>query len=270
MTAAVGVFEASYAALLTLDPDEKVSAVRGLWQQWQAGELRVDAEFPVAPVVDPGRPARPELVRPGALKPRKLNTREGQAAMLHAIAHIEFNAINLALDAVYRFRGLPTEYYRDWLGIAAEEAEHFGLVRGRLRTLGFDYGDFPAHNGLWEAALASSDDMTRRMALVPRVFEARGLDVTPSIIAKFRGIGDQASVAVLEVILRDEVGHVAAGDRWFRWGCARLNLPPEATFRAWVRTYLKGEVRGPFNVEARLAAGFTAQELQALATQDGD
>ncbi|MGF1642057.1 MAG: ferritin-like domain-containing protein [Thiotrichales bacterium] len=264
MSEEVGLFEASFAALMQPDPDCKVDATRALWAGWQRGEVTLGSASPVVHVDEPGRPPRPSLVRPGALKSRKLTSRDGQAAMLHAIAHIEFNAINLALDAVYRFRDLPLAYYHDWLSVAAEEAEHFGLVRQRLRDLGFDYGDFPAHNGLWEAALASTDEVTRRMALVPRVFEARGLDVTPAIIEKFRAIGDHASVAALEVILRDEVGHVAAGDRWFRWGCARLGLAPEPTFREWVRTYLKGQVRGPFNVEARLRAGFSADELRNL------
>ncbi len=267
--AQTSLFARSYAAMMQRDPGLKVVAVRSLRADWQAGRLALLDDGAVELVPVPGRPDRPELVRPRALKPRSLGTAEGVAAMLHAIAHIEFNAINLALDAAYRFRSMPTDYYADWLRVAEEEALHFELISRRLQDLGFAYGDFPAHNGLWEAAVATADDVTRRMALVPRLFEARGLDVTPGIIEKFRTIGDAESVAVLELVLREEIGHVAIGDRWFRWGCARQRLDPEATYRGWVREFMKGQVRGPFNAAARLQAGFTREELAALAQAAG-
>lgn len=184
--------------------------------------------------------------------------------MLHAIAHIEFNAINLALDAVYRFPGMPEEFYGDWIKVAAEEVYHFGLVRQRLRDLGYDYGDFPAHNGLWELAQKTSHDLLVRMAMVPRVMEARGLDVTPAIMRKFQGIGDKESVAVLEIILRDEVGHVEAGSRWFHYLCELRSIEPEATYFSLIDEYLNGHMSCPLHKEARLAAGFSQSELNHL------
>ena len=183
---------------------------------------------------------------------------------MHAIAHIEFNAIDLAWDAVYRFRGLPQAYYADWVGVASDEARHFALLRGRLQQLGHDYGDFDAHNGLWEMAGKTADDGLARMALVPRVLEARGLDVTPGMIVKLRSLGDGATADILEVILREEVAHVAAGSRWFRWHCVRAGIDPGTRFRELLAEHARGSLRGPFNREARTAAGFDDAELAAL------
>ena len=196
---------------------------------------------------------------------RGLGTVEGRAALLHAVAHIEFNAINLALDAAWRFRGMPREFYLDWCGVAADEARHFRLLRARLAALGHAYGDFPAHNGLWEMAERSAGRCLERMALVPRLLEARGLDVTPGMIARFRSLGDHESVAVLETILREEVAHVAIGTRWFEWCCAREGLEPRETFLDLLREVARGALRGPFNVEARRAAGFGDAEMASLA-----
>lgn len=219
---------------------------------------------PVLPPSARGRPARPELVPPRRLRPRGVGTEAGRVAAIHAVAHIEANAIDLAVDAVHRFRGLPAAFYEDWVRVADEEATHFELLSDRLTALGAGYGDLPAHGGLWDSAAATADDPLRRMALVPRVLEARGLDVNPSMIARFAAVGDEATVAVLRVILRDEVGHVAVGDRWFRWLCARRGLDAEATFAALLAE--EGVVvRPPLNVEARLAAGFTEAELARLA-----
>jgi uncharacterized ferritin-like protein (DUF455 family) len=190
---------------------------------------------------------------------------EGRAALLHAVAHIEFNAINLALDAAWRFRGLPREFVLDWVGVAADEARHFRLLRDRLAALGYAYGDFPAHNGLWDMAEKSAGRCLARMALVPRLLEARGLDVTPGMIARFRSLGDLESVAILETILREEVGHVAIGTRWFEWCCAREGVAPGETFLALLREVARGALRGPFNMEARRAAGFDDAELERLA-----
>lgn len=209
----------------------------------------------------PGRPARPPLVPPQRVPRRRPGSPTGRAALIHAIAHIEFNAINLALDAAVRFAGMPAAYYRDWLQVAAEEARHFSMLTAHLGTLGYAYGDFPAHDGLWDAARKTGDDVLARMALVPRVLEARGLDVTPDLQARLRAAGDTAAAAILEVILRDEIGHVAVGNRWFRWLCEGRGLESQAEFRRLCAAYGQPAPRAPFNVEARLAGGFTPDEL---------
>ena len=218
----------------------------------------------IADIAAPGRPPRPCLVSPRELPRRGLGTGTGRAALLHAVAHIEFNAINLAWDAVYRFRGMPADYYADWAQVAADEARHFMLLQARLGELGFAYGDFDAHDGLWDMAVRTADSCLARMALVPRVLEARGLDVTPTMIERLRGVGDLATVAILETILAEEVAHVAAGSRWFAWCCAQRGMDAEATFQHLLDTHLRGELRGPFNIEARLRAGFSAAELARL------
>lgn len=211
----------------------------------------------------PGRPTTPLLVPPNQLLQRKLNSATGRAALVHAVAHIEFNAINLAWDAVYRFPGMPAEYYRDWASVAADEARHFQLLAARLAELDHAYGDFPAHNGLWQMALATAADVMVRMALVPRVLEARGLDVTPGMIERLRRVGDLATIAVLEVILSEEVRHVAIGSRWYAQICASRGLQPRETFLALLREHAVA-LRLPFNVTARLNAGFDPIELDAL------
>jgi uncharacterized ferritin-like protein (DUF455 family) len=203
-------------------------------------------------------------VAPRQVPGRGLGTPEGHAAFVHAIAHIELNAINLAWDAVYRFPGLPPGYYDDWVRVAAEEAYHFTLMSEHLRRLGYHYGDFDAHDGLWEMARKTACDPLERMALVPRVLEARGLDVTPGMRARLQAMGDERGAAILGVILRDEIGHVAAGSRWFRYLCTARGLAPEPTFRELVARHARGAVRGPLNREARRLAGFTDAELDAL------
>ncbi len=209
-----------------------------LAERWRQGELTAGAPMDWEPLDDPGRPECPALVPPRSLPRRGLGDARGRAALLHAVAHIEFNAINLALDAVQRFPDLPAAFHGDWISVADEEARHFGLMRDRLRALGADYGDLPAHDGLWQMAVATAEDPLRRMALVPRVLEARGLDVTPAMITRLRGAGDDASADALAVILRDEVGHVAIGSRWFRWLCAERGLsdPGRPTYRCWPST----------------------------------
>jgi uncharacterized ferritin-like protein (DUF455 family) len=198
---------------------------------------------------------------------RPVHTLEGRAALLHAIAHIEFNAIDLALDACWRFAGLPAHYYRDWLRVAAEEAHHFTLLREHLRTLGHDYGDFDAHDGLWAMAEKTAGDVVARMALVPRTLEARGLDATPAIQAKLARAGDTRAVEILDLILRDEVGHVAIGNRWYRWLCERQGLDPVAHDEQLARRHGAPRPKPPFNTGARRAAGFSAAELARL--EDG-
>ena len=259
------LFAAARACLDAASPDDKLAATAAAAAAFAGGRLRIDPDAPPPrPVAMPGRPARPALVPPRALPQRGLGSAAGRAAFLHAIAHIEFNAINLAWDAVYRFRGLPAEYYADWVGVADDEARHFTMLRARLRALAHDYGDFDAHNGLWEMAEQTAGDVIARMALVPRVLEARGLDVTPGMIGRLRGLGDDATADILAVILDEEVAHVAAGSRWFRWCCARAGIAPEPRFRALLDEYARGALRGPFNLDARTAAGFSPDELQAL------
>lgn len=249
------------------DPAEKCRLSHAAWQGVLQGTLKTRADAPAPePIGVPGRPARPHLVPPRDLPKRSLASVDGRAALVHAVAHIEFNAINLAWDAVYRFRDMPAEYYRDWAAVANDEARHFTLVCRRLAGMGVAYGDFDAHNGLWEMAGKTAASDVARMALVPRVLEARGLDVTPGMIERFKGAGDAATVAVLEVILREEVAHVEAGTRWFHWCCERDGLEPEATFRELLGQYMRGALRGPFNLEARRRAGFAESELVWLQT----
>jgi uncharacterized ferritin-like protein (DUF455 family) len=258
---------AALGCLLERDVAAKLARTADTAAAWRGGRLALDGED-LPPVVDlpvPGRPERPVLVAPRDLAPRGLGTPEGRVALLHAVAHIEFNAINLAWDAVYRFRGLPRAFYDDWVAVADDEARHFGLLAARLAEHGAAYGDLPAHNGLWEMALRTAADPLARMALVPRVLEARGLDVTPGMIARLRAAGDRASADVLEIILREEVAHVAAGSRWFEHLCGQRRLDPASTFIDLVRRHAGGAVRPPFNAPARAAAGFGADELAALA-----
>jgi uncharacterized ferritin-like protein (DUF455 family) len=245
---------------------EKLALTADVAARFDAGETAIDvATFAAAHLPSAaGRPERPLLVAPRELARRGLATPEGRAALVHAVAHIEFNAINLAWDAVARFRGLPFEYYRDWVGVAVDEARHFGWLSARLAELGHAYGDFDAHSGLWDMAVKTADSCLERMALVPRVLEARGLDVTPGMIARLRAVGDETTAAILENILREEVAHVAAGSRWFVWCCEREHVEPAATFETLVARHFRGALRGPFNTDARLRAGFTLAELASL------
>ena len=239
-----------------------------LTQVLAARPLACDVDVILAAPGDvPGRPPRPILVAPGAVAPRPAATREGRAALLHALAHIEFNAIGLALDHLWRFGGLPQAYYRDWAQVAVEEAHHFTLLRERLNEAGFDYGDFPAHDGLWEMARKTAGDVLARMALVPRTLEARALDASPAVRAKFAAAGDLASARVIDVILRDEIGHVAIGNRWFRYLCAQRGVEATDFYRQARRQFDAPRLRGPFNIAARRQAGFTAQELDDLQGQ---
>ncbi|MDH5183728.1 MAG: ferritin-like domain-containing protein [Gammaproteobacteria bacterium] len=258
------LFKAAQACLGAQSIEEKVALTQASAELWRHGELCLGDDEPPLPIGDPGRPATPVLVAPRDLHARKLSSLEGQAALIHAICHIEFNAINLAWDAVYRFRDLPTEFYHDWVKVADEEAYHFTLLREHLRSFDYDYGNFDAHNGLWEMAQQTAHDPLIRMALVPRVLEARGLDVTPGIMAKLRGIGDLKAVSILEIIFRDEIGHVEIGSRWFEYLCQQRKLEPTSTFRELIEEYMKGSLKGPFHKEARLKAGFSEEELAYL------
>ena len=256
--------EGALACLLACDVEAKINMTNQLQCWWQDGKLNKVTVRPVQSLPNPGRPSLPKLVAPRALPKRAANTDEGKAALVHAICHIEFNAINLALDAVYRFRDLPDTYYMDWLQVAVEEAYHFSLLAGHLASLGYRYGDFDAHNGLWEMALETDYDVLVRMALVPRVMEARGLDVTPSIMAKLQKAGDNSAVEILGIIQRDEVGHVEIGTKWYRYFCEMRGLSPLETFIELVDRHMKGQLRGPFDIARRRQAGFSDEELTYL------
>ncbi len=243
----------------------KADAVQALAQQWNEGALTLDPETVIEePQGLPGRPELPELVDPMAVGRRSMGSVEGRAALIHALAHIEFNAVNLALDAVWRFAGMPRQFYTDWLRVAAEEALHFTLLARHLQVLGYGYGSFKAHNSLWDMAHKTRHDVLARIALVPRTFEARGLDATPPIRAKLAQAGDQAAAEILDIILRDEIGHVAVGNHWYGWLCEQRRLDPIATFAELSMQYKAPMLRGPFNMEARRAAGFTEEELSRL------
>lgn len=216
-----------------------------------------------APANIPGRPAI-KLVPPAQLGLRSVHTLEGRAVLIHALAHIEFNAINLALDVIWRFANMPDKFYYDWLRVAKEECEHFGLLKQHLQTLGFQYGDFSGHDGLWEMAERTQDDVLARLALVPRTLEARGLDASPAVRHKLASGGDPAGAAIIDIILRDEIGHVAIGNHWYRWLCTERGLDPLKTYTELAATYRAPKLKGPFNIEARLAAGFDAAEIAML------
>ena len=264
------LFAAARACLDAATPDDKPALTLAMADAFARGELTIPTDaLPPEPIRMPGRPPRPRLVHPRDLPRRGFGSDEGRAAFIHAVAHIEFNAIDLAWDAVYRFRGMPNAFYADWVSVARDEARHFGMLRARLRELGHDYGDFDAHNGLWEMAEKTAHDGLARMALVPRVLEARGLDVTPGMIVKLRSLGDDATADILDVILREEVAHVAAGSRWYRWHCERAGVEPRARFRELLREHATGVLHKPFNTEARLQAGFDLDELESLLAAAG-
>ncbi len=245
------------------DPIDKAAQTRALVAQLDTTSIDPAAVCASTAAI-PGRPGLPRLVSPNAVPRRSPATPEGRAALLHAVTHIEFNAINLALDAVWRFSGMPLQYYLDWLSVASEEALHFTLLREHLVSLGFDYGSFDAHDGLWAMTQRTAHDITARMALVPRTLEARGLDATPPMQARLRQAGDERAVDILGVILRDEVGHVAIGNHWYRWLCARDGHDPVALYAELARLHHAPRLHPPFNVEARRAAGFTDAEMNLL------
>ena len=253
------------AVLTTADPPQKAVASRRLAEIWKGGVLEIGA---VMPPSRPSRPQRPALRSPKEMpKRRAFGSVAGRVALLHALAHIELNAIDLAWDLVARFSGerLPRAFFDNWVAVAAEEALHFELLTRRLAEFGAAYGDLPAHDGLWESATATADDLLARLAVVPLVLEARGLDVTPEMAATLDRVGDPQSAAVLRRIYRDEIEHVAAGMRWLGWLCDKRRLAPDAAFRECVRRFFKGDLKPPFNHPARFAAGFPAHYYEPLA-----
>ena len=241
---------------------QKTKFVNDLISAWQSGNCNLDTKVLFRPPNNiPGQPTKPDLVSPKDVKRRNMRTLEGRAVMIHALAHIEFNAINLALDVIWRFADMPEQYYIDWLKVAGEEAYHFTLLNDHLIKMGYIYGDFPAHNSLWEMAARTADDILARIALVPRTMEARGLDASPPLRSKVAQVGDMEAAGILDIILRDEIGHVSIGNHWFNWLCKTRNLDPINTYAELAQRYEAPTPRKPFNHQARLAAGFTEQEL---------
>jgi uncharacterized ferritin-like protein (DUF455 family) len=255
---------ALHAFCLT-NPQEKAQATQALWANTRTLPLDTTATLPAPD--QPGRPVHPLLVHPQEVPRRTPFTAEGHAALMHSIAHIEFNAINLALDAVWRFEGMPQAYYLDWLRVAQEESKHFQLLHTHLQACGYHYGSFPAHDGLWTICEHTRHDVVARMALVPRTMEARGLDATPLIQAKLRKVGTPQAlqaIAILDVILEEEVGHVATGNRWYHWLCEHKGLEPGAFYAQAAIKHAAPRPRPPFNIEARKRAGFSETEMQAF------
>ena len=264
ITAGKQLFDQAYQCLMTKDPFEKAARAMSLRQAWQAGELNLRATESIKTLVAPGRPQKPELVSPRQLPRRNFNSKDGRLSLVHAIAHIEFNAINLALDALYRFQSMPPQYCSDWCQVASEEAQHFLLLSDYLNQHEMHYGDLAAHNGLWEMAVKTDFDVLVRMALVPRVLEARGLDVTPGMIKKLQARSEQGLVSILQRIFEDEIGHVRIGTHWFNTLCEQRDIDSEKTFASLLDTYMQGATFGPFEIQARQRAGFSAREMQDL------
>ncbi|WP_411035837.1 ferritin-like domain-containing protein [Shinella sp. BYT-45] len=254
------------AAIAAADLDLKTALAQETARRWFARTLSMRSPRDPALPARPGRPEKPELIPPKHMEKRSLHTVKGRIALLHALAHIELNAVDLALDIVARFttERVPHSFFDGWMQVAFEEAKHFRLIRDRLRDLGAQYGDLPAHDGLWQAAHDTRNDLTARLAVVPLILEARGLDVTPTLQARMRETGDHASADILDIIYNDEKGHVAVGAKWFRFLCAREKKDPSATFKELVRANFRGPLKPPFNDVARAEAGLTPSFYRSL------
>lgn len=249
--------EACLSVLHTADARDKAAIARRVAEAWRMGRLTRNAQKPADWPDRPARPARPELLSPRDMPRRKINGGAGRKAQLHALAHIELNAIDLAFDIVGRFidAPLPQEFLDDWIKVGADEARHFLMLADRLADFDMCYGDLPAHDGLWQAAFDTRHDLLARLAVVPLVLEARGLDVTPSMVTKFEAAGDAQSALMLTIIYEDEKTHVGAGSKWFTALCAQQNIDAQQCFHDKVDTYFAGQLKPPFNVEARNEAG---------------
>lgn len=264
------IFDFAQNVLQCADCETVLRLTHEAWRLAESGELHFESESNVKKIEFVCFPEKPILLPPREMPKRKFHTHEGLAAFFHAIAHVEFVAIYLAWDILYRFRDLPEEFYRDWLRVADEEAQHFALLQTKLKTFDVNYGDLPAHSGLWDLAQYTADDLLERLALVPRNMEAHGLDVTPQLIEKFKQLGDNNAVEVLTRILTDEVGHVALGSKWFKWLCEQKKLDAETTYQNQLLNYYTqkgGGLKGNFNHEMRLKAGFSESELAWLVAQ---
>lgn len=254
------------AAINSADLNRKVALTRATHRLWHERTLSLRSPLDPPMPERPGRPDKPELISPTKMVKRSLHTEKGRIALLHAICHIELNAVDLALDIVARFadQPVPRSFFDGWMMVAFEEAKHFEMVRERLREMGSYYGALPAHDGLWEAAHTTRNSLTARLAVVPLILEARGLDVTPSMREKLREVGDEKSAAIFDVIYEDEKGHVAVGAKWFRFLCARERRDPAQSFQELVRANFRGGLKAPFNDIARAAAGLTPSFYRSL------
>jgi uncharacterized ferritin-like protein (DUF455 family) len=258
------IFGFAESCLFRGDIEQKLALTHQARSFMDAGCLSFRSIGELLPITDTVFPDKPLLLMPRDMPRRRMDTVEGKAAFFHALAHIEFMAIYLAWDIVYRFRGLPEDFYRDWLIVADEEATHFAMIREHLLTLGADYGDLPAHRGLWIHAEDTAHDILARLAVVPRCMEARGLDVTPAMIDKLRVLDDQAGVAILTRIYEDEVGHVERGSYWFNTLAKQRGYDPEQTYKEMILACFNGKPKGPFNREVRIIAGFSNNEIDWL------
>jgi uncharacterized ferritin-like protein (DUF455 family) len=250
--------------LMSPCPTTKIQGTKSLYHAFLDNPHLTDSDYPVVPEIIAGIPSKVEMVDPKLVKRRSVQSVHGKAALIHAILHIEYNAINIALDALYRFRHMPLDYYHDWLKVAAEEAYHYHLLEQYLAELGYRYGDFPAHGGLWEMVEKTGYDVLVRMALVPRLLEARGLDVTPEIAKRLKAAGDIKAYEILQIIFQDELGHVAVGNRWYHYLCNERGIDPLQTFSALLEKHAPTYLRRPFGIEARKKAGFREDELELI------
>ena len=258
------IFELLHSLILETEITKKCDGVQALFDNFDKQSFISGNKDNIERITSAGLPKNVQLVPPRQVKRRGMQSQEGRNHLMHSIAHIEFNAINLALDAAYRFRNQPIKFYQDWISIACDEARHFCLIQNYLKQNECKYGDYPCHNGLWEMAVKTDHDIVARMALVPRVLEARGLDVTPKMVERLKSAGDNAAVDILEVIYQDEITHVEKGSYWFFHQCKKNNLEPRQTFIKMVEQHLHGELKGPFNISARLQAGFDEDEMAYL------
>jgi uncharacterized ferritin-like protein (DUF455 family) len=248
------------------DPVQKCLGSKELYAQLinSPEKLSFAALANIQSISDAGRPERPQLVPPLEVPKRSMATVAGHASLIHALAHIEFNAINLALDACYRYQDMPSDYYQDWLQVAAEEAYHFELLDNHLITLGYRYGDFAAHNGLWEMAHKTENSLLARMGMIPRLLEARGIDAIPVMQTKLDQLRDSEAIKILDIIHQDEIKHVSYGDKWFKYLCQLNNLDVEATYFSLMQRFNAPKIRGNFNRADRKKAGFSDSELDHL------
>lgn len=261
-------FTRSKNIILEQSVEIKCVNVKKLFTDWKNGIFSTLIRHQtIDSIEEPGRPEYPQLVTPMKVAKRRMGTPEGVASLIHAITHIEFNAINLALDACYRFQNMPPEYYHNWLEVANDEVYHFSLLCGHLQEMGFKYGDFTAHNGLWDMAVRTEEDVLIRMALVPRVLEARGIDAMPELEKKLANVNNQGLNKTLSIIHHDEIKHVRYGDYWFKYECKSRNLNSEDVFLTLLDEYDAPKIRGAFNREGRKNAGFSDRELNHIAPQ---
>ncbi len=264
----MNLYQQAKNCFLSPVPEEKLQLSLQIASEWEAGILDwQEGETPLQ-LDQPGKLDKPVLVELKKIKKRGFNSIQQRASLIHALAHIELTAVNLAWDSIYRYRGLPKKYYDDWVQTGKEESQHFQLLQQSLNNMGYKYGDFPVHNELWQMAVTTADDLMARMAIVHRVLEARALEVIPFSVDKFRDLGDKHTADSLIIIANDEIGHVNAGARWFRYRCEQEKVNSDEMFFKLIKKYLKASPKGPFNYDARLKAGFSQNELQELERLD--